>query len=61
MNEYLVTAQGYPKNDEYKQTILLHDTFMAKNENDAKGLFNQKFKDEYKIMQIYSAEDLTKD
>lgn len=59
MYEYLVTAQGYFKNDQYKQTILLHDTFMAKNESDAKGLFNAKFEDEYKIIKVYSAKNLT--
>lgn len=59
MNEYLVTAQGYPKNDQYKQTILLHDTFMAKDESHAKELFNTKFEDEHKIVKIYSAQDIT--
>ena len=59
LNEYVVTAQGYEKSDEYKQTILLHDTFMAKNENDAKELFNQKFENDYNIMKIYSTQDVT--
>lgn len=59
LKEYIVTAQGYEKIDEYKQTILLHDTFMAKNENDAKELFNQKFENDYNIMKIYSTQDVT--
>lgn len=59
IKEYLVTAQGYNKTDDYKQTILLHDTFIAKDENDAKGLFNKKFENEYKIIKIYSAQDVT--
>lgn len=59
LSEYVVTAQGYEKSDEYKQTILLHDTFMAKNENDAKELFNQKFENDYKIIKIYSTQDVT--
>lgn len=59
MKEFLVTAQGYDKTDGYKQTILLHDTFMAKDSNDAKGMFCQKFEDEYKILKIYSSQDVT--
>lgn len=59
MDEYLVTAQGYPKTDKYKQTVLLHDTFLAKNEDNAKQLFNSKFEDEYEIMRVYSAQNLT--
>lgn len=60
MNEYLVTAQGYPKTDKYKQTILLHDTFLAKDETDAKLLFNTKFEEEFEIIRVYSAQNLTK-
>lgn len=59
MKEFLVTAQGYDKTDEYKQTILLHDTFMAQDSDDAKGMFRKKFEDEYRIIKIYSSQDIT--
>ena len=29
IKEYLVTGQGYKKNDKYKQTIILYDTFIV--------------------------------
>lgn len=59
IKEYLVTAQGYEKNDQYKQTILLHDTFMAKDDIDAKEMFKTKFENEYKIIKVYSTQDVT--
>lgn len=58
MNEYLVTAQGYYKTDKDKQTILLHDTFIAQSEKDAERLFNDKFNNEYEILRVYSAQNL---
>ena len=58
IEEYLVTGQGYEKNDPYKQTILLYDTFNASNENDAKNQFNIQFSTSHKIINIYSAENL---
>lgn len=57
--EFLVTAQGYEKNDPYKQTILLHETFFADDENEAKTLFNNKFRRTHKIINIYSAVDIS--
>jgi hypothetical protein len=57
--EFLVTGQAYEKNDPYKQTILLHDTFFANNQDEATSLFNKQFQDTYKIMKIYSAIDIT--
>lgn len=59
LKEFLVTAQGYNIKDQDKQTILLHDTFMAKNDIDAKEMFTNKFQDEYKILQVYSTQDVT--
>lgn len=59
MKEYLVTAQGYSKTDEYKQTILLHESFLANNAEDAESMFNTKFTDDFNIMNIYSVVDLT--
>jgi len=58
-SEYLVTGQGYELTDKYKQTLLLHNTFMAKNEIDAKQLFDKHFSNTHKIIKVYSAENLT--
>lgn len=58
LKEYLVTAQGYEKTDQYKQTILLHDTFMAKDDIDAKEMFKIKFEQTYKIIKIFSITDI---
>lgn len=59
MLEFLVTGQGYEKTDEYKQTILLHETFFTKTELEAQLAFHQYFEPTYKIMRIYSAIDVT--
>lgn len=59
MREYLVTAQGYIKTDQDKQTILLHDSFMASDEHFAKQMFNEKFENDYDIINIYSVIDLS--
>ena len=58
LTEYLVTAQGYDKQDSYKQTLILHDTFQAKDEHDARNQFYAKFSFTHKIMNIYSAIDM---
>lgn len=55
VEEYLVTAQAYDKQDCYKQTLILHDTFQAKDEIDAKNQFYAKFSFTHNIMNIYSA------
>ena len=59
VKEYLVTGQAYEKKDQHKQTILLHDAFVAKDEWAAEDLFNQKFKEEYSIIKIYSVIDIS--
>lgn len=59
MLEFLVTAQGYEKNDPYKQTILLHDVFSAEDQGQATSLFNKQFQDTHHIMKIYSILDIT--
>jgi hypothetical protein len=56
--EYLVTGQGYELDDRYKQTLLLHDTFFANNEEDAKNLFNKQFSVTHKIINVYSVKNL---
>lgn len=55
LSEYLVTAQGYEKQDSYKQTLILHDTFKASDEHDAKNQFSAKFAFTHNILNIYSA------
>lgn len=54
--EYLVTGQGYEKNDEYKQTILLHEIFFTETKLEAQLAFHQYFEPTHKIMKIYSVE-----
>lgn len=53
--EYLVTAQGYEKNDPYKQTLLLYDTFNAETEKQAENCFMQKYELTHHIINIYSS------
>lgn len=55
LTEYLVTAQGYDKQDAYKQTLILHDTFQAADEHDARNQFSAKFAFTHNILNIYSA------
>lgn len=57
--EFLVTAQAYEKTDTDKQTILLHDTFVAKDSQEAKKMFSDKFSDDHHIVQIYSSIDVS--
>jgi hypothetical protein len=57
--EFLVTAQAYEKNDPYKQTILLHETFFVEDEKEARTLFDNHFRKNFNIMRIYSAIDVT--
>lgn len=52
--EYLVTAQGYEKTDQYKQTILLYDTFHASSEEQAENNFLEKYEQTHHILNIYS-------
>jgi hypothetical protein len=52
--EYLVTGQGYDKSDKYKQTILLHDSFVAEDSDDASEKFTTKFSNKYKLIKIFS-------
>lgn len=58
--EFLVTGQGYEKNDQYKQTILLHETFFTNTELEAQLAFQQYFEPTHKVMKIYSVIDITK-
>lgn len=57
--EYLVTAQAYEKSDPYKQTFLLHDTFITDDAISAENCFNQKFNETHKITRIFSVIDVT--
>ena len=57
--EFLVTAQAYEKTDTDKQTVLLHDTFVAKDSQEAKKMFTDKFNEDHHIVKIYSSIDVT--
>lgn len=57
--EYLVTAQAYEKSDPYKQTFLLHDTFITDDACDAENAFNTKFESTHKITKIFSVIDVS--
>jgi hypothetical protein len=54
MQEYLVTAQGYQKQDTYKQLMLLHNTYIAIGVDEAMNMFRQEFDVEYTILKIFS-------
>ena len=56
--EYLVTGQGYEKNDEYKQTFLLHETFFTTTKLEAQLAFQQYFEPTHKVIKIYSVEPI---
>jgi len=58
--EYLVTGQGYMKTDLYKQSILLHDSFVAENSDDASDQFSKKNDAEYSVIKIFSIIPLDK-
>lgn len=58
VKEYLVTGQGYEKNDKYKQTILLHETFFTNTKLEAQLAFHQYFEPTHKVMKIYSVEQI---
>lgn len=57
--EFLITAQAYAKNDPYKQTILLHDTFFQSDKDTATKEFHNKFESDYKILKVFSAINLS--
>jgi hypothetical protein len=58
--EYLVTGQGYDKKDKWKQTVLLHDSFIADDSDDASEKFTKKFSKNYKLIKIFSVISLDK-
>lgn len=58
--EYLVTGQGHIRTDAHKQSILLHESFVAKDSDDAYQQFNQKFDSEYNAIKIFSIIPLDK-
>lgn len=53
--EYLVTGMAYEKNDPYKQTLLLHDTFLANDADEAKDMFHSSLGNSHEILKIYSS------
>lgn len=58
VREFLVTGQGYEKEDRYKQTILLHETFFTHTKKEAELAFQQYFEPTHKIIKIYSVEPI---
>lgn len=61
MKQYNVTAQVYNKYDIYKQTILFNHVVSASSKDEAINLFHNLFLLDYKILQIYSVEEISKD
>lgn len=59
MQEYLVTAQGYHRQDIYKQTILLHDSYITINADEAMNMFQKQFDAEYNILKVFSVEKIS--
>jgi ribosomal protein L20A (L18A) len=58
MKQYNVTAQVYNKYDQYKQTLLMNRVIDALSEDDAIDLFHKIFLLDYKILKIYSVEEI---
>ena len=58
MKQYNITAQVYNKFDSYKQTILFNHVVSALTENEAIDLFYNFFLLDYKILKIYSVEEI---
>jgi hypothetical protein len=58
MKQYNVTAQVYSKYDSYKQTLLMNHVIAASSENEAIDLFHKTFLLDYKILKIYSVEEI---
>ena len=59
MKRYNITAQVYNKFDSYKQTILFNHVVSALTENEAIDLFYNFFLLDYKILKIYSVEEIS--
>ena len=59
MKQYNITAQVYNKFDSYKQTILFNHVVSALTENEAIDLFYNFFLLDYKILKIYSVEEIS--
>jgi hypothetical protein len=59
MKQFNVTAQVYNKYDSYKQTLLMNHVITASSEDEATTLFNNTFLVDYKILKIYSVEEIS--
>lgn len=57
--EWLVTGQGYLKDDQSKQTILLHEAFQIDDDREAEKLFRTKFSETHNIIKVYSVTDVS--
>jgi len=58
MKQYNVTAQVYNKYDYYKQTLLMNHVISALSKEEAIDNFNKIFILDYKILKIYSVEEI---
>lgn len=60
-NTYNITAQIYPKNDKYRQTILMNSLIESTNTQSARDLFKlNMIEDNMVLIKILSIEKLDK-
>jgi len=59
MKTFNVTAQVYSKFDPYKQTILMNEIVLSSSEDNAKISFQNIYDHDYKIIKIYSVEEIS--
>jgi ribosomal protein L20A (L18A) len=60
MRKYNVTGQVYSLFDADKQTLLMNEVIRAGSEYDAEKLFHSIVGINYKIIKIYSVEEISK-
>ena len=61
MKTFNITAQIYKKYDQYKQTIFTNEIIIAENEQNTILLYKMTLDDEYSVLKIYSAEEISQD
>jgi hypothetical protein len=59
MKTFNITAQAYHLFDKYKQTLLLNEVVYATSEDDARNYFTELLEISYKILKIYSVEEIS--
>jgi hypothetical protein len=58
MKQFNITAQVYSKYDSYRQTLLINDVISASSEEEASNNFEQSLILDYKLLKIYSIEEI---